>query len=258
MLEAQLNQALLFKKIIDSMKDLVTDASFDFDDEGLAMQAMDSSHVALCNLKIGKDGFSLYRCDRPTSLGLSLANLAKVLKCSGTEDSLSLKATDEPDSISLLFENQSQDRIMDFEMKLMDIDEENLGIPEQEYKCNIVMDSNEFTRIIRDLSALGDTCVIGCTKESAKFSVSGDIGSANITIKNAKSVENDTGATITVQEPVELTFALRYLKFFTQAAPLSTKVSISMSADVPLLCEFQLNAGSISFYLAPKIEEEGN
>ena len=31
--------------------------------------------------------------------------------------------------MTFMFENQSQDRISDFELKLMDIDSEHLGIP---------------------------------------------------------------------------------------------------------------------------------
>lgn len=37
-----------------------------------------------------------------------------------------------------------------------------------------------------------------------------------------------------MQEAVTLTFALRYLNFFTKATPLATQVNLSMSADVPL------------------------
>ena len=35
--------------------------------------------------------------------------------------------------------------------------------------------SDEFQRICRDLSAIGDTVTISITKEGVKFSVSGDI-----------------------------------------------------------------------------------
>lgn len=62
----------------------------------------------------------------------------------------------------------AKDRISDFEMKLMDIDCEHLGIPEQEYQCTIKMPSSEFQRIIRDLGVLGDTCTIGVTKVRAR------------------------------------------------------------------------------------------
>lgn len=51
-----------------------------------------------------------------------------------------------------------QDRISDFEMKLMDIETEHLGIPSEEYKCTVSMPSGEFQRIVRDLAVIGETC----------------------------------------------------------------------------------------------------
>lgn len=50
------------------------------------------------------------------------------------------------------------DRVSDFELKLMDIDSEHLGIPETDYKCSVKMPAGEFQRIMRDLATLGDTC----------------------------------------------------------------------------------------------------
>lgn len=50
-----------------------------------------------------------------------------------------------------------QDKIADFEMKLMDIDSEHLGIPEAEYHAIVRMPSAEFARICKDLSSIGDT-----------------------------------------------------------------------------------------------------
>ena len=40
-----------------------------------------------------------------------------------------------------------QSRISQFTLKLMDIDSENLAIPNQDYKCEIKMPSEEFKRI---------------------------------------------------------------------------------------------------------------
>ena len=53
--------------------------------------------------------------------------------------------------------NEAQDKISDFEMKLMDIDSEHLGIPESEYEAIVRMPSAEFARICKDLSTIGDT-----------------------------------------------------------------------------------------------------
>jgi proliferating cell nuclear antigen len=42
-------------------------------------------------------------------------------------------------------------------MKLMDIDAEELGIPNPEYEAIVTMSSAEFQRICRDLASIGDT-----------------------------------------------------------------------------------------------------
>ena len=42
-----------------------------------------------------------------------------------------------------------QDRVSEFELKLMDIESEHLGIPETEYKCTVKLPAAEFQRIIR-------------------------------------------------------------------------------------------------------------
>lgn len=56
----------------------------------------------------------------------------------------------------------AQDKIADFEMKLMDIDSEHLGIPEAEYHAIVRMPSAEFARICKDLASIGDTGTVLC------------------------------------------------------------------------------------------------
>ena len=145
------------------------------------------------------------------------------------------------------------------ELALMDINDDQLGIPDCEYKCTVRMPSNEFQRIVRDMMTLGDTCVISCTKEGIRFSVNGDLGTGNVLIRaNATDKEEDQ-VIIDMEEPVELTFALRYLNLFTKATSLGPAVVISMSPDVPIVIEYPIDEiGHVKYYLAPKIEEDEN
>ncbi|KAK0546033.1 proliferating cell nuclear antigen [Tilletia horrida] len=46
---------------------------------------MDNSHVALTVIELRAEGFQPYRCDRPMSIGVSLANLTKVVKTGGND-----------------------------------------------------------------------------------------------------------------------------------------------------------------------------
>jgi proliferating cell nuclear antigen len=259
MFEARLTQGILLKKIIESIRDLVTEGNLDCSESGISLQAMDSSHVSLCALSLRADGFDHYRCDRAMALGLNLGNMAKILKCAGNDDVVTLKSQEEGDKLTVMFESPNQDRISDFEMKLMDIDCEHLGIPEQEYNCSIKMPSSEFQRIIRDLGVLGDTCTISVTKEGVKFTVSGDLGTGNVMLRNTagSADKEEEQVVVEMEEPCELTFAMRYLNFFTKATNLGGVVNLSMSPDVPIVVEYPIeNVGFVRFYLAPKLDEE--
>eukprot|EP00164_Ancoracysta_twista_P001915 GFYU01002514.1.p1 GENE.GFYU01002514.1~~GFYU01002514.1.p1 ORF type:complete len:260 (-),score=96.57 GFYU01002514.1:314-1093(-) len=259
MFEARLSQGVLLKKILDGLRDLVETANFDCQPTGISLQAMDSSHVSLVSMLLRSDGFELYRCDRPASLGINLQSMSKILKCSGNNDTVTLKCDDDGDVATFMFENQETEKIADFELKLMDIDSEHLGIPDTEYKAVVRMPAAEFQRICRDLTTLGETVVISATKEGVIFSASGDIGTGNITLRQTpQETKAENQVSIELTEPVSLTFALNYLNQFSKATGLSDTVTLSMSDSVPLAVEYKIdnNVGHIRYYLAPKIEEE--
>eukprot|EP00899_Mesostigma_viride_P007736 jgi/Mesvir1/16964/Mv15812-RA.1 len=256
MFEARLTQGGLLKKLLDATKDLVKEANFDCAATGFSLQAMDHSHVALVAMLLRADGFDHYRCDRSLSLGMNLENMNKMLKCAGNDDTITMKAEDNPDSVTFMFESPNQDKISDFEFKLMSIDSEHLGIPDTDYQATVKMPSAELQRIIRDLSNIGDAVVISVNKDGVKFSTTGDIGNANITCRQNTSVDKpEEQITIELQEPVSLTFALRYLSSFTKATSLSDTVTLSMSTELPVVVEYSIeNLGYLRYYLAPKIE----
>ena len=108
MFHAKLNEGILIKKLIDSIKDLVSDINLEISPMGISLQAMDSSHVALVTLNLSSEGFEAYRCDKPMTLGVSISNLAKVLRCGGNEDSLTLSCEEDPSKLKVKFENTSK------------------------------------------------------------------------------------------------------------------------------------------------------
>lgn len=118
---------------------------------------MDNSHVALVSMMLKAESFSPFRCDRNISLGVNLTSLTKVLRAAQNEDVLTLKAEDGPDTLNLMFESSENDRVSEYDLKLMDIDQEHLGIPETEYAASISMPSSEFRRICTDLSAMSES-----------------------------------------------------------------------------------------------------
>ena len=51
--------------------------------------------------------------------------------------------------MTFMFEAPDQARVSDFELKLMDIDSEQLGIPDTDYAATVKMPSQEFARIMK-------------------------------------------------------------------------------------------------------------
>merc|ERR1712036_156913 len=193
-----------------------------------------------------------------TSLGMNVDSLGKIFKICGPNDSLKLKWQNDADTLNFQCENSDDDRIADFELKLMQIESEHMEIPEQQYKVVVKMPSAEFLKICRDLKEFGETMQIQASKEGIKFSVQGDVGTGNVVLKPREAEKPEDRVSLTVHEAVTATFALRYLVTFAKAAPLCSTVELGLGPDAPLLVKYQLeNAenGFMQFYLAPKIDD---
>ncbi|KAJ4463051.1 putative Proliferating cell nuclear antigen [Paratrimastix pyriformis] len=258
MFECLFEQASLLKKICEAIKELTDQACFEVSGTGISLQAMDSSHVSLVSFLLRNEHFSQFRCDRNLTLGLNLKMITKILKTAGNEDRVTLRAEDDGDHLVMVIESKTGNKISSYEVKMLDIDQQAFGVNETDYKASTKMSSEEFQRICHDLLVVGDTVSIEMTKDGITFSVSGTETSGCITCRQSGTVDDESvGTEITLQEPMNLSFALKFLNLFTKATPLSNSVSIEMSADQPLCIHYDIgDMGNIRYFLAPKIDDE--
>ena len=70
-------------------------------------------------------------------------------RCAANDDIITVKAQDQGDTVTFMFESPNQEKVSDYEMKLMNLDQEHLGIPETDYSAVIKMPSGEFQRVVR-------------------------------------------------------------------------------------------------------------
>ena len=89
---ARLNQGVILKKIVDSIKELVQNVNIDAGPTAISLQAMDPSHVALVSLTLKESGFQEYRSDGVMTLGMSIQSMAKLLRLASNDDIITLKA----------------------------------------------------------------------------------------------------------------------------------------------------------------------
>ena len=111
MFRAKLKQGIIFKKLIESIKELVQDVDFNISEKGIYLETMNKENIVLVTLNLSAEGFEEYQCANPIKIGISIPNLTKALHCGGNEDSLTLSCEDEPSKLNILFENESKFKI---------------------------------------------------------------------------------------------------------------------------------------------------
>merc|ERR1712084_179888 len=127
----------------------------------------------------------------------NVESLSKILKMCSPSDTLKVRWQSGADTVSFQCEG-GDDRIADFDLKLMQIESEHMEIPEQQYKVVARLPSSEFQRICRDLREFGETMQVKASKEGITFSVQGDVGAGNVLLKPRESEKPEERVALTV------------------------------------------------------------
>lgn len=218
---------------------------------------MDSSHVALVSLNLSMEGFEHYRADSNMVLGVSIANLAKVMKLADNSDAITLSADQDATHLKIIFENAKSERTTEFNLNLITIDSEHLAIPETEYQSVVTINSNEYSKICKELFSLSETVQVTTTPDYVTFSVEGEVGSGSVKLGQNEGSQQADQTVLEVSEPVSQQFALRYLNMFNKAASISNFTRLCLHQEQPLVVEFKIESlGVLKYFLAPKISDE--
>jgi proliferating cell nuclear antigen len=267
------------RKLCEALKDLAPQVTLDFasdDDDGegeggggtavVSVQATDTSHVCLVSLNLRVAG----TVRRPTSVGLDLPMLHRVLKFMGPDDTVELVAGEDGHvggKLLVQLTSPSVKRQSHFEIGLIDLECDRLSVPESAPDATVTMSSTEYARIFKDLSAVGSEVSLECKSNNDdddddddenkgptfRLSVHGSLGHASITYQD----DEGSDMRISVSNNVLLSFSLRYLTSFTKACALAPLVTINMLHDHPVAVEFNIKGrggdGTLAFFLAPRI-----
>lgn len=259
------------KRAITVMGALLTDVTFDVSPTGINVTCMDVSRVALIAwflpaATIGKD----FRCRGGLALGINLANLIKILRCAKSGAELTLSAGDEkaegpPDELFVTIESANVRNAQRYKLPLMQLDVENMGIPSDLPRTFIVkMPSHAFKTMCDNFHMMGALTVgIEVSKENVKMIMEGEAlatGGQNVLCPYESEDNPDESVIITLQDEdmkrLKRSFALRYLVDFSKASALSPVVTLILCNDGPLRAIFETPVGKLTYFLAPKIDDE--
>ena len=239
MLRLRTPDASVLRKALAVVADLVDVANIAIADDGVTLQAMDSSHVCLVSLRILPEYFDLIDVGHPATIGIKLSSFIRMLTCVEGPTTFTI---DDDDAFRVACDSAF------FALRTLDIEQETMAVPDISSDVVIDIDSIVFQRLVKDLGAFGDVATIRTAPGSAMISTTGDIGDATCVLPGERTAHIATSMTSS--------YAIRYLASFAKAASVAPTVNIGMMPDMPLVLTYAFPHGSLSFYLAPKIDDD--
>jgi proliferating cell nuclear antigen len=196
---------------------------------------------------LSAENFEEYTCPADIAAGLNMANTYKLLKSVGPSDTLTMRIKD-TDSLECVIENAAKKSKTSFKLKLLDINEDILDVPDICMDVITTMPSIDFQRIARDMGNLANDMTITRLGTKLELSCRGDFADQETVLEFSDDVATRTSAT----------YNLKYINLFTKATGLCSSVQLmqdSSDDQMPIVFRYGIaNLGDVKFYLAPRVD----
>lgn len=252
-MEIIITEATLFKKAIEAIKEFLPMTEMNVSSDGLRINGMDTSHICFIDFFLSAEECDSISCPDPISLGISTGIITKVLSAAATgSDSITLSVSEESDKLGLSIKNDTTCRRAEFELPLMELNENSVQIPEMEYSANIKAKTSDIIGLAKDVALFGDAAELKLNTDGFHISVRSENGSANVTLDNT----DDREMTLEDEE-VKVNYSIKYIQNILRGgASLSSTADLSFEEGKPLRAIFRFGKNShFTAYLAPRIED---
>lgn len=243
-------QSNAIRILFEALKDILTDVNLQISSEGLKIISMDGSKQAVVNLKLEANKFEKFNCQNPIRAGLNMTSLYKIIKSVKNSDIITFYIlSDSSTRLHIEIENKEKKTNILTVLKLLDIDEDILDIPNIEFDTVKTMSSNDFQGYIRELSIITNKITLESNNNTFSLSGEGDFAETKINVGDSN---DDLGMT---EHHAKGTFYIKYLLLFTKSTNLCTIVEIYLKNRFPLILVYNVaNLGKLQYCLAPLAE----
>lgn len=256
-LEIKTVQSQAFKILVEALKELLTDTCVEFDETGMKVVAMDTSHCVLAHLKLDACKFEFYNCEGKITIGINMLNFYKLIRTINSNDTLTLFIeSSDINHLGIKIENGEKNSKTTYKLNLLDLDNQKITIPHAEFNTVINLPSADFQKICRDMNNLAENVDIKNIGNQLILSCKGDFCNQETII-----VDNDNGVNTinnkSNSEIVQGLFNLKYLVLFTKCTNLCSTVEILLKNDYPLIIRYMVaSLGELKWALAPVNQEQ--
>ena len=239
-------QASAIKATFEVLKDILNDVNIYFKPDGMYIVTLDTARASLVDMYLSSDNFEEYTCENEIVAGINVSNTFKLLKSISNSDVLVININSK-EFMDIEIFSEVKKTSTKFALKLLDINENQIEVPDMKMTTITPMLSADFQRICRDMYNIGNDIEI--TREGTKLKLycKGDFAN------------QETEIECTEESPVMSgIYSLRYMNIFTKATSMCSTVQIMQEEQNRfLILKYNVaNLGELKFYLATKVSED--
>jgi proliferating cell nuclear antigen len=247
-----------FRTLMTALKDILLETNISFQPDGIRIINMDKSHTILVHLYLAASNFEFYECKKEKIIiGVNMFHLFKLINSIDNDDTLTIYIEEDNyydgivSHLALKFENGDIKQCKTQKLKLIEPEQDELEVPDVTFTSIINLPSQDFQKIIRDLSCISDKLEIKSVGNELIFKCQGQFASAEI-----HRAESD-GSMGFIMKPDSSTviqgeFSLKNLGYFIKCTNLCSQIEIYLENDLPLIVKYDVaSLGSIRLALVP-------
>lgn len=247
------------KSLVEALREILTETTLELSYKGIRITATDPSVTILVHLSLNAENFEYYQCDETTIVGINIINLFKLTRTMVNNDSLTIYIDkDRPSQLGIRIENEEYNRVTDYKLNTIDIDEDIIKAPPSSFGMMITMPSQQFQKVCREAYNISEVIEIKSMGEQLIFSCNGEFASQETVYAQTSAGVNFECDDDNINENtiIQGYYLLRHLVLFSKCANLCQNIKMLLANEAPLVIEFSVGSlGSLHLALAPQVED---
>jgi len=242
------SEGYIIKTLAELLQNNIKNGCFILSKKGITFRMTDSNKKILIDLEMLSENFMQYKFknNTPLSIGLNFSHFYKMVKSIKKKDSIVLFIEENNQTdLGIRVIPKEKNRITTSFIKIQNLQSLDIELPEG-YNNAIIIPSNEYTKMIKDLSNMGGNSISVSSSENTIKFVCNSNGVYSRDIVFGESEQDE-------KEIVSQDFETEQLSRISKVAGLSNQIQIYQLEDLPILFKSNIGSiGKISVYLKDK------
>ena len=234
----------IFKDAIETVSTLVDESRLRFNPDGISINAVDPSNVAMVSLELQKEAFITYECDEG-EIGLDLIKFSNILSMADSGGIILMEIDEKSHKLKIEMDG------LKYLISLLDPSSirKEPKVPNLELPCQVEITGAVLKTAIKASDKISDHISFIVDGDNFVMEAEGDTDRVRMEFEKDELLGIIGGSASSL-------FSLDYLSDMNKAISKIPQITLKLGNEYPLKIDFKIadGYGSVGYLLAPRIE----